>query len=63
MTLKDNLIEMKRDLNNHNRDRKQLIIFYVSKRLSESLDSYYYDLRDSVKYLNHRKPDNVLRKF
>lgn len=59
----DNLLIIKSRLNTKNRKRKKLSKFYIAKRLNKSLDSYMSDLEDRIKYLEQRKPENVLRKL
>lgn len=44
-------------------EKKTLSKLYVAQRLNKSLDSYMKDLEDRIKYLEQRKPENVLRKL
>lgn len=57
------LINLKREMSNYHRDKVKLDKYYIYKRLNESLDTYYNDLEYSLKYLNNRQPENVLRKM
>lgn len=61
--LYNNLIEIKKDLSYRHRDREKLNIYYVNERLNKSLITYYEDISRSVKYLNDRKPENVIKKL
>lgn len=47
-----NLEQVQNDLNNYHRNKQALLIYYVNKRLNDSLKSYYSDLLTSVKFLN-----------
>lgn len=61
--LEDNLLHIKSQLHNRTRSKKALKKVYVSDRLSKSLQSYYNDIERRMKYLMHRKPDNVLKRL
>lgn len=61
--LKLHLENIKNDLKNHHRDKKLLLEYYVQKRLTKSLQSYYSDLSSSTNYILNRNPINVLRKL
>lgn len=60
---KENIQNIKNDLNKHHRDRSQLTLIYIQQRLNKSLNSYYNDLTNSVNYISNRKPESVLRKL
>ena len=47
-----NLEQIQNDLNNYHRNKQALLIYYVNKRLNDSLKSYYSDLLTSVRFLN-----------
>ena len=57
------LLSLKNDMKKYHRDKNRLDRYYVHKRLRESLSSYYDDLEYSLKYLNNRQPENVLKKM
>lgn len=60
---KENIQNIKNDLNKYHRDRSQLTLIYIQQRLNKSLNSYYNDLTNSVNYISNRKPESVLRKL
>jgi hypothetical protein len=47
----------------YHRNKEDLEKYYIYKRLNESLKSYYSDLEYSLKYLDNRQPENILRKM
>ena len=57
----DLLIEIQNELSKYHRDKKSLEVYYIQLRLNKSLKAYYDDLSRSVKYLNNRKTDNVIK--
>lgn len=57
------LLYIKKELNNHHRDKASLEKYYIQKRLNETLDTYYNDLEYSIKYLNNRKSENVFKQM
>lgn len=57
------LLELKKELQNYHRDKKELETYYINNRLNESLVSYYKDLQYSYKYLDYRKSENVFKKL
>lgn len=57
------LINLQNEMKKYHRDKSKLDEYYIHKRLNESLNSYYKDLEYSLKYLNNRQPENVLKKW
>ena len=57
------LLLIKKDMSSHHRSKEYLERYYINKRLKDSLNSYYKDLEDSIKYLHNRKPENILKKL
>lgn len=57
------LLYIKKELNQHHRDKKQLEKYYIQKRLNDTLNAYYYDLEYSIKYLSNRKSENVFKQM
>lgn len=55
------LLLLKKELSNYHRGRTYLEKYYISKRLNESLNSYYKELEDSLRYLDNRQPENILK--
>lgn len=55
--------ELLDDLSKHHRPKGDVIYEAISKRLDKSLQTYNDDLNDSFKYLQNRKPDNLMRKL
>lgn len=51
------------ELSNYHRSKGDVIYIAISKRLDKSLQSYNEELEDSFKYLQNRKPDNLMRKL
>ena len=48
----DILNNMLKDLSEHKRNKNDLLLFYIDKRLDKSLHSYYDNLIKSVNYIN-----------
>jgi hypothetical protein len=61
--LYNKLVQIKYELSKYHRDRQYLERYYVNKRLTESLNSYYKDLEDSLRYLDNRKEENVFKQL
>lgn len=59
----DNLLEIKKELNKHHRDKSKLLAYYIQERLSASLQSYYKELTDSYTYLETKEELKTLRKL
>lgn len=58
-----NLEQILIDLHNHKHKKEELLIYYINKRLTESLESYYSELSSSVKFLNDKEELRVLKKL
>lgn len=64
MSFERKLNRIKDQLNSRStNDRKEIYKYHISKRLNESLIAYRQNLENSVKYLNNRKPENVLKEL
>lgn len=63
MKFESKLLNIKAKLENKTKDRNTLYVNYVSERLTKSLISYRQDLEYSIRYLNNRKPENVLKRM
>ena len=50
-------------MSHKHRDKRTLMRFYVNKRLTESLNTYYEEMEASAEYLENRKAENVVRKM
>lgn len=61
LEFKKTLKHIQRSLEGRDRDRNDLYTYYISARLNASLVSYRSDLEQRIKYLNNRKPENVLK--
>lgn len=61
MKLADNLMHIQNELSNRNSTKQDLTKVYIANRLNKSLMSYRSDLETRLKYLNQRKPENVLK--
>ena len=59
----NNLECILKDLNQHKRNKNELIIFYINERLTKSLKSYYDELSVAVNYLNKKDEISLLRKM
>ena len=59
----DNLNNILMDLQHYKRDRNHLMEFYIADRLNKSLETYYKELTDSMRYLAKRAELNVLKKL
>lgn len=57
------LLKLKQEIKKYNRNKEDLEKYYIYKRLNESLKSYYDDLEYSIKYLDNRQPENILKKM
>lgn len=57
------LLLIKKELFYHHRSKAYLEKYYINKRLSESLNSYYKDLESSIKYLDNRKSENIFKQL
>ena len=55
------LRNIQRSLEGRGRDKDDLYTYYLSARLNASLYSYRSDLEQRIKYLNNRRPENVLK--
>lgn len=51
------------DLSNHKRNKDDLLIFYINKRLDKSLYTYYDSLVSSVNYLKYRNCKKIMDKI
>lgn len=60
---KDNLIDIKQDLKQHNRSKTKLLEHYILTRLNKNIAAYYEDILDSYDYLNNRNELNLLKKM
>ena len=60
---KDNLQEIKNDVQYYKRDRSKLITYYINKRLNDSLNSYFKQLNSSVYALSVSDPEKVMKEF
>ena len=60
MTLNE-LYDIKNELNIFKRNKKDLIIYYINKRLNKSLETYYKTLVNSVKYAEKQNELKLLR--
>ncbi len=60
---KDNLQEIKNDVQYYKRDRSKLITYYINKRLNDSLTSYFKQLNSSVYALSVSDPEKVMKEF
>ena len=49
-----------KELNLYHRNRKILLYNYINKRLTESLQSYYSELQDSVNFLNSKEDIRIM---
>ena len=63
MSFKYNILHIKSELIKHNKDKQQLSKLYIAKRLNKSLISYKQDLEFRLRYLDQRKPENVLKEL
>lgn len=57
------LLNLKKELSYYHRNKEDLEKYYISKRLNDSLVSYYKDLEYSMKYLENRKEENIFKKM
>jgi hypothetical protein len=57
------LLYLKSEMKKYHRDKSVLVKYYINKRLNDSLNSYYKDLEYSIKYLDNRQPENILKKM
>lgn len=60
--LNEVLSQMKLDLNAHKRDKKQLLEYYVQKRLDDSLKSYYEEIQKSLSNLLYKDSLKSMKK-
>ena len=63
MAFKDTLENMLNDMKNYHRDKNSLLIYYINKRLNESLNIYYKELENSITYLSSKNDMKVLKKM
>lgn len=63
MANKETFLNMLRDIKKHERDKDNLLAYYVQKRLNLSLDSYYSDLVNDYDMLTHRDSLRVLKEI
>lgn len=61
MKFERTLLHIKTKLNSHTNNQQSLSKYYIAKRLNKSLISYMSDLEHRIKYLEARKPENVMR--
>ena len=55
------LRDMLKDLSDHQRDRGQLLEYYIGERLSRSLANYQADLQEDANYLLKKDSKRVLK--
>ena len=60
--LNEVLSQMKLDLDAHKRDKKQLLEYYVQKRLDDSLKSYYEEIQKSLSNLIYKDSLKSMKK-
>lgn len=61
--LKAYLYNIQRDLQQHHRSKSQLLEYYIQKRLSQSLHTYYNELSNSVQTLSSKNPVKVIKEL
>ena len=61
MASKNELAEMLKDLDDHKRDKGQLLEHYISERLAKSLANYQADLEEDYNYLLKKDSKRVLK--
>lgn len=60
---KINLLEIKKELSRYHRDPQQLAQLYLQERLSQSLKSYYKEIKNSYMYLEQRDQIKIIKKM
>lgn len=60
---KTNLLEIKKELARYHRDPQQLSQLYLQERLSQSLKSYYKEIKNSYMYLEQRDQIKIIKKM
>ena len=60
---KTKLLEIKQELEKHDRDKNSLLQYYINNRLSQSLRSYYKELNDSYNYLDRKDSLKTLKQL
>lgn len=64
MGLRENLDSITEELSKRHRNPTQLMVYFINKRLNDSLKSYYKELSESAKYLSDRKDDvNIIKRL
>ena len=63
MNIQKFCIETLTELQQHKRNKEDLILLYVNNRLETSLVNYYSDLQDSINYLERRRELNLMKKM
>ena len=58
-----NLCDILHELNKYHRNKEDLKLFYLNKRLNKSLETYYHDIVQTFEYLDYRDNDNLIRKY
>lgn len=62
--LRDTCISMLNNIQEYKHSPKELLLYYMNKRLNKSLETYYTELSESIEYLSRRKdPTKIVRKM
>ena len=54
--------QMLKDINNHKRDKKELLEFYVSERINKQVQVYYQQLLSNCNVLKHQENELLVVK-
>lgn len=60
---KNTLLIIKKELSNYHRDVEDLSLLYLKQRLSNSLKSYYKEIKNSYIYLEQRDKVKIIKKI
>ena len=58
---KENLSAIIDDLSGYHSDKEELLKKYTQERLEKSLRQYYKEVEKSLRYLQNRKEDSIIK--
>lgn len=58
-----NILKIKENVSKHKRNKNDLYMYYIKTRLNKSLKTYMLHMEEKAKYLELRKPENVIKRM
>lgn len=63
MSFKEQLFRIRDELSNYHRNKADLLEYYISSRLNQSLSVYYQELAATMRFLEKKDSLRVMRKL